>query len=294
MTRSAFLGCLAIVLLPVAWGMASTPTNSGDEAASCATSQCHSGLMAQNHAVPKGHDTCNHCHINDSPTEKHPKIGGKSFVLAKDSCAECHPTTMDYDYLHPPVAAGDCQACHTFHSTTPSLLKKDNEQELCYTCHQPVTKQGDTMLHGDVAKQKCTSCHTPHGSFFKNLLTGSYSTDFFNDYDDKQYALCFQCHKIDLLLHPYTSYNTNFRDGKKNLHYVHVNRATRGRACKLCHEIHASTQPKLMAEAVTFGEWVMPVHFIINEKGGQCTPGCHAQATYDRNRISGPGLPPQN
>lgn len=285
---------LLALLISMAMAITSAPIASAEEAKGCATEQCHPELRAKLPGLPKGHDDCTHCHQNTDPETEHPLPGTISFALAQDVCEECHPTTVDYDYLHPPVANGDCQACHAFHNTLPSLLREENEQKLCYSCHLPVSKDSDTMMHGDVAKQQCTSCHTPHGSFFKNLLAGTYSTDFFNDYNEKQYALCFQCHKIDLLLHPYTSYNTNFRDGKKNLHYLHVNRESRGRACKLCHEIHAGTQPKLMAETVSFGGWEMPVHFIINDTGGQCTPGCHAQARYDRNRLTQPSIPSRN
>lgn len=289
-TRLLLFSSLLIFIAPGAWGVTSAPTSVAEKDNGCATSQCHPELTAKKTAA---HNDCTHCHQADSAVPKHPQAGQKSFVLIKDPCTGCHPTTIDYDYLHPPVAAGDCLSCHTFHRASHALLKEDKEQDICYTCHQPVTKEGDTILHGDVAKQHCTSCHTPHGSFFKNLLAGPYSTDFFNDYNEKQYALCFQCHKIDLLLHPYTSYNTNFRDGKKNLHFVHVNRRTRGRSCKLCHEVHAGTQPKLMAQTVSFGGWEMPIHFILNDTGGQCTPGCHAQARYDRNRSSAPDTPPE-
>ncbi len=272
---------------------AKTPTKDAEDKTSeekpaCATSQCHPGLMAKKPPIPKGHEDCGHCHQVPGKEKNHPQAGSPSFVLAKDMCAECHQKIVGYDYLHPPVAAGDCSSCHTFHGSTPSLLAESSGRLLCYNCHQPVTHEGDTQLHGDVAKQKCTSCHTVHGSFFKHLLAGPYSTDFFNDYNDKKYAFCFQCHKIDLLLHPNTSYNTNFRDGKRNLHYVHVNRANRGRACKLCHEIHSSRLPKLMAEKVSFGDWEMPLNFTINDKGGQCIPGCHAQASYDRTKLSAP------
>jgi len=263
---------------------------SAEETKECATSQCHPGLMAKEPPLPKGHGDCTHCHQSADKAEKHPEPGTKSFTVAKDICLGCHPIIVDYDNLHPPVAAGDCLACHTFHSAKTSLLSENGGRLICYNCHQPVTQEGDTQLHSDVAQQKCTSCHTAHGSFFKHLLTDSYSTDFFNDFDEKQYALCFQCHKIDLLLHANTSYNTNFRDGSKNLHFIHVNRKNRGRSCKLCHAIHSSRQPKLMAEKVSFGDWEMPVNFIINANGGQCAPGCHAPAAYDRNRLPTPSL----
>ncbi len=292
-TRHSCLGGFGIILVCLTLGLTAQTVSSAEEAKACATVQCHPGLMAKETAQPKDHGDCTHCHqsADKAESQSHPQTGKKSFTMAKDICLECHQIIVDYNYLHPPVAAGDCLTCHTFHSDTDSLLVESRDRVLCYNCHQAVTKEGDTQLHGDVASQKCSSCHTVHGSFFKHLLTGPYSTGFFNDYDEKQYALCFQCHKIDLLLHANTSYNTDFRDGKINLHYVHVNRKTRGRSCKLCHAIHSSRLPKLMAEKVSFGDWEMPVNFIKNDNGGQCTPGCHAPAAYDRNRLSAPELP---
>lgn len=294
MRQAFFLGSLSLLLVSLAWGVMDRPAAaSADEANGCATGQCHPALMAKTPPLPKGHDACTHCHQrNDkNKTKAHPLTGEKTFVLAKDPCLECHQAIVDYSYLHSPVAAGDCLACHTFHGTADSLLTESRDHILCYNCHQPVTEEGDTQFHGDVAQKKCASCHPPHGSSFKHLLAGPYSTDFFNDYNDKQYALCFQCHKIDLLLHPDTSYNTNFRDGKKNLHYVHVNQKKRGRSCKLCHATHASRLPKLMADKVSFGGWEMPINFVITDNGGQCTPGCHAPAAYDRNKLPAPVVP---
>jgi len=288
--KRTLLGDITILLVCIVVLTTIPAPASAEETKECATSQCHPGLIAKEPALPKGHGDCTHCHQNVDKAKNHPEPGTKSFTLAKEICQECHQTTVDYDNLHPPVAAGDCLACHTFHSTKASLLTENGDHLLCYNCHQAVTNEGDTQLHGDVAEQKCTSCHAVHGSFFKHLLNGPYSTDFFNDFDEKQYALCFQCHKIDLLLHANTSYNTNFRDGQKNLHFVHVNRRNRGRSCKLCHVIHSGRQPKLMAEKVSFGDWEMPVNFIISASGGQCSPGCHAPAAYDRNRLPTPGL----
>lgn len=289
--QAAFSSGLGLFLVGMAWGLlAPSSADASEETPACATEQCHPGLMAKGQNLPKGHEDCKHCHQEDKTSQNHPQPDIKSFTLAKDLCQDCHPAIVDYNYLHAPVAAGDCLACHTFHSGTASLLAAPRDQVLCYNCHQAVTKEGDTQLHGDVAQNKCKACHTVHGSFFPHLLPGEYSTEYFNDYDEKHYALCFQCHKIDLLLHPNTSYNTNFRDGKKNLHYVHVNRKNRGRACKLCHATHSSQLPKLMSEKVFFGDWEMPVNFIKNDNGGQCTPGCHSKAAYDRNSLSTPGL----
>ena len=266
-----------------------------EEKTACATAECHPTLQAKDQPSPKGkgHQDCSHCHQAIDQGKAHPEANGKSFALAKGVCLECHAVVVDFSHLHPPVAAGDCLVCHTLHSTTNSLITPHPDGILCYDCHQPVAKERDTEFHGEIAQQQCKSCHNAHGSFFNHLLTAPYSSDFFNDFDEKQYQFCFQCHRVDLLLHENTSYNTNFRDGQRNLHFVHVNRKNRGRSCKLCHVIHAGELPKLMAKQVSFGEWDMPVNFVISPNGGQCTPGCHAPAAYDRTRPTPPSLRPK-
>lgn len=268
---------------------------SAEEKKECATGECHPNLQAKSppSAKGKGHQDCRHCHQAVDQGKEHPLAGDKSFSLAKDVCQECHAVVVDFPHLHPPVAAGDCLVCHTLHSDTNSLLIPHPDHILCYDCHQPVTKAGDSEFHGEIAQQQCKSCHNAHGSFFNHLLTAPYSSDFFNDFDEKQYQFCFQCHRVDLLLHENTSYNTNFRDGQRNLHFVHVNRKARGRSCKLCHVVHGGELPKLMAKQVSFGEWDMPVNFVISPNGGQCTPGCHAPATYDRTRPAPLSLRPK-
>lgn len=292
--RALFSGLALLLLAAIRLSPAqAVPEPDSDANAGCTASQCHPTRTPKEGASAKAHGDCQHCHIEEGKSEGHPNVGGKTFTLAPGGCLECHAKVVDYDYLHPPVAAGDCLACHTFHAARPSLLADTQGKPLCHTCHPAVVGPEDTHLHGDVGEGKCLSCHTAHGSFFKHLFPAPYSTDFFNDFDEKQYALCFQCHKIDLLLYPTTSYNTKFRDGKKNLHYTHVNRTNRGRACKLCHAPHASRQPKLMNETISFGDWEMPLNFVANKSGGQCTPGCHSQKRYTRDDESPTELPEQ-
>jgi hypothetical protein len=46
--------------------------------------------------------------------------------------------------------------------------------------------------------------------------------------------------------------------------------------------MHGTEQPKMMADAVSFGNWRMPVNFRMTENGGSCSPGCHETRQYDR------------
>jgi len=61
-----------------------------------------------------------------------------------------------------------------------------------------------------------------------------------------------------------------------------VNDKVKGRSCKLCHELHGSAKPKMMAVSVPFGTWSLPLKFVKTETGGSCSPGCHETKSYDR------------
>ena len=76
---------------------------------------------------------------------------------------------------------------------------------------------------------------------------------------------------------------TQFRDGDRNLHYVHVNRE-KGRTCRACHEVHASKRPAHIREAVPYGSgnWMLEINFEQTPQGGSCTPACHVMRSYTR------------
>ena len=147
-----------------------------------------------------------------------------------------------------------------------------------------------TTLHGPINEGKCTPCHDPHGGPNAKLLVAEFPPNPYAPYTDKEYALCFTCHKRDLVQYPDTSFATGFRDGERNLHYLHVNNKQKGRSCKLCHALHGSTSPKLIADSVPFGKWNLPLKFVKTDTGGSCSPGCHKTQSYDRKT---PGKKPE-
>ena len=105
--------------------------------------------------------------------------------------------------------------------------------------------------------------------------------NFYDSYSESKYDLCFGCHNKDIAKKKTTDKLTNFRDGKYNLHFLHVNRK-KGRTCTSCHGAHASTQAKHIREEVPFGSWSYPIQFTKTKNGGTCVVGCHAPKTYDR------------
>ena len=78
-----------------------------------------------------------------------------------------------------------------------------------------------------------------------------------------------------------TEWGTNFRNGDRNLHQLHIN-GNKGRNCRMCHNLHGSSQKFLIEEKVGFGNWEMKMNFVPEEQGGSCLPGCHGRLTYKR------------
>ncbi len=210
-----------------------------------------------------------------------PVFAANISCMAADSCAgvACHANLRGGQKTHPPAVF--CLDCHQGVSPAHVEIGQKIDQEalvICLECHDDIIVH--QHLHPPVAQRDCHICHNPHGDFKNMLLPKGYSPKLFLSYGDDEYSLCFSCHQRDLLLFPDTSFATGFRDNQRNLHYLHVNKASRGRNCKLCHDPHGSKQPKLIAETVDFGKWPMKLNFVKTESGGSCMPGCHKQEEY--------------
>lgn len=191
-----------------------------------------------------------------------------------------------------------CSACHATHfSIYPGLLKQ-SEQDVCLSCHgkddykkskplKNIAKEikDKKILHGPLQDGECSGCHNPHGSDHTRLLRGAYPKSFYFPYSKGSYDFCLECHDKNLLRFPETSIYTEFRNGKQNLHYLHVSNKYKGRSCRACHEPHAADLEKLMSEeGANFGDWNIPTRFIKTETGGSCSPGCHQTYDYDRDK----------
>ena len=80
----------------------------------------------------------------------------------------------------------------------------------------------------------------------------------------------------------FTTTLTGFRNGDKNLHYVHVNKNPKGRTSRACHEVHAGKQANHIRERVPFGKLSYPIRYTKTPNGGSCIVGCHVKRGYDR------------
>lgn len=196
---------------------------------------------------------------------------------------DCHSGFQQEYIIHPEDV--ECESCHkgNMASHGEDGKKMQLSEAMCSECHETVRKNYMSP-HPPVATGSCYVCHNPHGNIEKLLLPETYSGELYINYSEDEYKLCFSCHKRELLMFPDTSFSTDFRDGIKNLHYLHVTQSNRGRNCNVCHAVHGSDQPKMIVNKSTFGEWEMELNFRKNTMGGSCAPGCHRLQSYTRNR----------
>jgi len=154
--------------------------------------------------------SCVACHVGGStmewPASAHAEAGVlctechkvkeayKPFEMAgKDAlCSECHADQMSLFELpsHHPLREGrmHCVDCHNPHGAEEAMLKADNANDLCYTCH--ADKEGPFFYEHEPVQENCLTCHNPKGAVNNNLLTLDEAT------------LCLRCHAGHEDVHP--------------------------------------------------------------------------------------------
>jgi predicted CXXCH cytochrome family protein len=268
---------------------------------------------------PPASDQCIACH---SPHES----DSSSKFLKQDLetlCATCHDESnspmqnygSDVAYKHKPAKDKQCGQCHDPHSSPFEFHLIEESMDLCLKCHNKrvmaydgkVLKNIEQSLknnpiwHGPLNEGNCNGCHNPHGSNNFRILKDTYPQEFYtSDFSINNYGLCFSCHEAEILKDKETLTLTNFRVGKRNMHFMHVTNDKKGRSCRACHETHASNQPKHIRESVPFGKigWPIKLKYEIDsadvnsgkpgdahtatpvKTGGSCV-GCHKRRHYD-------------
>ncbi len=229
-------------------------------------------------------DACANCHdAHGSPNDK---LLNKA---ASTLCFDCHSEIQDVIQAatvhHKPVADGDCMGCHTAHGSDYTKLLQAPAQQICFSCHTELGKAvaESQYRHGPVDENDCYACHRTHGSANPKILNKYFPPQFYNSYSTENYAICFECHEQDIALDKVTTTLTDFRNGSRNLHNLHINKEQKGRSCKACHEVHASNQSRHIRTEVPYGKmWSYPISFSKTETGGTCIVGCHKPKNYDR------------
>jgi len=124
-----------------------------------------------------------------------PKVSEKRGLTVKESCLQCHGTTVDKHVKHGPADAGYCNSCHDPHASSHAAWLRKSAWDLCTTCHaekgsgvhvvtgHPTRLKPDRMRPGK--RLTCSSCHEPHSANSRDLFT----------YDVKTRGeLCKLCH----------------------------------------------------------------------------------------------------
>lgn len=248
---------------------------------------CHAeqaDIPGRRHAHKPVTDGCPTCHS--------PHSADAAFMLKADPpelCYGCHSNIsghLNMEYQHDPVATGQCHKCHDVHGSENPRLFPRPQMDLCLSCHDDLSEYlaETSHKHGPVKDGDCNACHDPHGSTNHKILRKYFPEEFYMPYDADNFAICFDCHNRDLAMSELTTTLTDFREGDRNLHYLHVNKDVKGRSCKACHQPHASNQEKHIRESVPFGSgsWELPITYTKLDDGGSCVVGCHAPKEYHR------------
>ncbi len=265
---------------------------------------CHEDfqqVLARQFGHVAAQESCVNCH--NPHNAKLPKL-----VVEEPGglCLSCHEDVKklvgESKVAHGAITAvGQCANCHNPHGANVEHLLKKPVFDLCLDCHgQDDVKdhQGKRLTNMKTLLDKnperhfpvddCSACHRPHAGHTFRLLTQEYPPQFYSPYDPKLYALCFECHEETVVAEPETTTLTQFRNGSTNLHFVHVNKAERGRTCRACHEVHASKQEHLIRDAVPYGAkgWMLKINYTRAPTGGSCAKTCHETRSYTNTVVS--------
>jgi predicted CXXCH cytochrome family protein len=219
---------------------------------------CHGDLIKNIVVHPNLATTCDICHT--STGNEHPKKNLKGFSLSEKLpvlCFNCHTEFQEnyekFPFVHGPVRDEvSCINCHNPHSSPEKKLVINGSNDLCLKCHNKTIKNDTSLItnigqviskarsvHRPVESGGCVTCHNPHFSEKRSLLIGSFPSEQYLKAETEKFELCFMCHDSDLLEAKTTEFGTNFRNGKVNLHYLHMN-GEKGRNCTMCHDVHAA------------------------------------------------------
>ncbi len=271
---------------------------------------CHAEMAPSNgreHRYPHQpvEDSCLICHdahASDVHYQLHEDSPGLCYTCHEDVRSALQSRQVVHGAASEP---GGCLACHSAHGSDLPAMQRDGQTALCVGCHDgSLSTTGGRSLtnmmallrdnehhHGPILEGACTACHEPHAADHTQLLRKAYPPEFYAPFEPKRYELCFECHIPQLVETEQGTGLTRFRDGDRNLHWLHVNRR-KGRTCRACHEVHASSNPFHIRDSVPFGSkgWALEIRFLQTDTGGSCTPGCHATQHYDRGPM--PLTPP--
>ncbi len=267
--------------------------------------ECHDDIrevLARKHKHVPAMEACTNCHNPHNSTQPSLLV-----VEMRELCMNCHKGIRDQ------IATGKvqhkatmierkCANCHNPHASNVEKLLVQLPFDLCVNCHSKDgmrSEDGKEMTnikkwlgenrvwHAPVAAKDCSACHRTHAGDNFRLLVAQFPATFYAPYEQKNYALCYGCHNDKVVSEPETTTLTGFRDGSRNLHYVHVHKE-RGRTCRACHEVHASKQDHHIREGVPYGPkgWMLKINYTKLPNGGSCAKTCHETRSYNNKTLT--------
>jgi predicted CXXCH cytochrome family protein len=229
-------------------------------------------------------------------------------------CGKCHGDyvrTSAFDWVHGPVALGECGLCHLPHRSLIAGLLTKPVPDLCLSCHL-VLGIPDRPYHRPAATgqiRACTDCHDPHMAGNRLLLSDARSlarrksrgaiasthkpfdqhkctvchvAGRQNEIVEKLDAVCVSCHEkvpAEAVAAPgklheavRTGHCVNCHDPHKSPR-PHLVRTTGERMCFSCHKLADIAKPNHPATA-----------------SADCSI-CHAGHKSDRPHLLRPGVP---
>ena len=187
--------------------------------ASCVDAECHANYREAKYVhSPVVLKACNVCHV--TVEDRHVF---KLVATDEKLCTFCHKLKLK-NFVHEPIAKGECLKCHDSHSSEfPFLVKVDPGKELCFTCHEKTEKfQGKKYTHAPAEEGACILCHVNHSSWNKNLLIRGGR------------ELCIFCHK---------------KEFDAMLKMRHVHKPVIEEDCQKCHDPHGSNNPMMITKS---------------------------------------------
>lgn len=192
---------------------------------------------------------------------------------ATAACRRCHDSYFEiepYDWVHGPVASGECGLCHEPHQSEHQYLLTEGQPALCFECHDPGFVATDPYHAALGPEPVCSDCHDPHAAGNRLLLADSrtyqrrmdirrversehaawersdcarcHQTEQGNRVVDDVDRVCLECHEPVI------------QQAQANLANVHEP-ITEGK-CTACHTPHRSPRPALLlptAERTCYG-----------------------------------------
>ncbi|WP_022852417.1 cytochrome c3 family protein [Thermodesulfatator atlanticus] len=174
--------------------------------------------------------SCKECH-----SFRRGKYNFKRNVPAQANCTtgNCHATQGKAPFVHGPVGAKVCIACHSPHGSFNELELSKTGQDLCFSCHQAKKEEfAKEIVHVPV-EEGCIDCHDPHQSNMRFQLKGDGKTIS---------SLCFNCHEKEMFTQK----------------HMHGPVATGD--CIACHSPHASDYKALLMAPPEKGQVCFECH----------------------------------